>query len=186
MGRFEAGGAGGLGFADLADGAVADGLGLFAEAEREELNVGQLYLRAASKMAMPSASEAAMGLSINVGFPALKHCSACSRCGRPSFVSSSTKSTRFKSSSIESTTSTPIFLISSVYLGIRSVLDSISLLPWGYAATTLQFANSGGALSLFRSLVNASECEVSRPMMPIFSGSWATAERVTDMSSGRE
>src|SRR5947207_2919150 len=69
----------------------------FPKRSDDDENVGQLYFLAASKMAMASASEAAIGLSMYVGLPALKHGIACSRCGRPSLVSSSTQSTRFNS-----------------------------------------------------------------------------------------
>ena len=47
----------------------------------------------ASKIAMVSASEALIGLSMNIRLPALKTVRACSRCRRPSFVSSKTTST---------------------------------------------------------------------------------------------
>ena len=54
-----------------------------------------------------SASEPAIGLSMNSGLPAAITGRACSRCGRPSTLSSSTTSTFLSSSSIESTISTP-------------------------------------------------------------------------------
>jgi hypothetical protein len=68
---------------------------------------------------------------MKVGLPALKQGRACSRWGRPSFVSSSTQSTRFSSSSMESTISTSSFFISSIYPGTRSVLEAMSGLPLG-------------------------------------------------------
>ena len=64
-------------------------------------------------MAIASASEPATGLSMNTGLRALNTGLACSRCGRPSTLSSSTTSTFFSSSSIESTISTPYLSRSS-------------------------------------------------------------------------
>ncbi len=74
---------------------------------------GTLAFWAASKIAFVSASEAAIGLSINTRFPALNTFSACSRCKRPSLVSSNTTSTFRSSSSMEPTISTPSFFTSS-------------------------------------------------------------------------
>ena len=68
---------------------------------------GVLVVRASSKMAIASASEPATGLSMNTGLCAWKTGRACSRCGRPSTLSSSTTSTRARSSSIEPTIATP-------------------------------------------------------------------------------
>ena len=64
---------------------------------------------ARSKMAMASASEPATGLSMNTGLCARKTGRACSRCGRPSTLSSRTTSTFASSSSIDPTISTPYF-----------------------------------------------------------------------------
>ena len=69
-----------------------------------------LVLLASSKMAIASASEPATGLSMKTGLCAWRTGRACSRCGRPSTLSSSTTSTCDSSSSIEPTIATPILV----------------------------------------------------------------------------
>ena len=54
------------------------------------------------------------GLTMNMGFPAAMTSRACSRRGRPSFVSRNTTSTISHSSAIVSTTFTPSASTSSV------------------------------------------------------------------------
>ncbi len=137
---------------------------------------GVPYSRARSKMAIASASEPATGLSMKTGFFALRTGRACSRCGRPSTLSSRTTSTLASSSSIESTIATPYFSFSSrVKPATRFRLDGMSGLPPGYAATTRTPSSSGLGFSALSSFVNALTCEVSSPMIPAFSGDdWAS------------
>ena len=82
-------------------------------------------------MAIASASDPATGLSMNTGLPAFSTGITCSRCGRPSLVSSSTASTRSSRAGMSSTISTPRSLTSAVNFGTRLVLLSMSRLPRG-------------------------------------------------------
>ena len=88
--------------------------------------------RARSKMAMASASEPATGLSMNTGLRARKTGRACSRCGRPSTLSSRTTSTFDSSSSIESDDRDAVLLLSSrVKPATRSRLEGMIRAPAG-------------------------------------------------------
>ena len=93
---------------------------------------GVPYFSASWKIRTASASEPATGLSMKTGLWAFRTGSTCSRCGRPSTLSSSTTSTFPIRASIESTIST---LNSSrswrVKPSMRSRLDAMSGLPPG-------------------------------------------------------
>ena len=62
----------------------------------------------------------------------------------------------------------------SLYSGTREVLSGMSLLPWAKACVTRKPANLAASAGFFgpllKTVVKATTCEVSRPMMPIFFG----------------
>ena len=70
-----------------------------------------------------------------------------------------------------------------VYSGTRLVLSKISLLPWAKACVTRKpeyFVASAGFFGpLLKTLVNATTCDVSRPMMPTLFGVSAAQRDVT-------
>ena len=107
--RLQRAGAVGVAAEDVADlGVVAASLAMPGLNRSDELEkTGTLVSLASSKIAIASASEPATGLSMKTGLPALSTGRTCSRCGRPSTLSSSTTSTFSSSASIESTISTP-------------------------------------------------------------------------------
>ncbi len=131
---------------------------------------------ASLKIMIASVSEPAIGLSMKTGFLALKTGRTCSRWGRPSTLSSITTSTLSSNSSIDPTISTPCFSRKVVvYSPTRFRLEGMSWLPPGYAATTRTPARSPVAFGPLSSFVNATTCEVSRPMIPARSGLTAGA-----------
>src|SRR5439155_12790070 len=89
----------------------------------EELNTGVPVSLASRKISITSLSEPAMGLSINSGLRAFKTGLACSRCGRPSRLSSSTASTSRHSRSMLSYIRTPY--LSRNVLVYPSTLDQL-------------------------------------------------------------
>ena len=71
--------------------------------------MGTLASLASRKISITSGSEAAIGLSMNTGLRACNTGFTCSRCGRPSTLSSSTASTFLHNSSMLSYIFTPYF-----------------------------------------------------------------------------
>jgi len=82
-----------------------------------------------------SASEAATGLSIKIGFRAASTGAAWARCGRPSMLNNITASTLGSIASMESTISTPISRIAWVFFSMLSALNGMSGLNAATAAT---------------------------------------------------
>ena len=92
---------------------------------------GTWYFWAASKIAIASASEPAIGLSMKRRFARFHHFQGLLEV-RAAVVGLEQDDVNFlQESAIEPTISIPIFWKSFVYCGIRSVLDLMSALPRG-------------------------------------------------------
>jgi len=102
-----------------------------AKRSAELLKHGTWCSLASRKMVIASASEPAIGLSMNTGFRAAKTGRACARCGRPSMLRIITASDLAITFSMESTISTPSLRIGSTDLLRISMLIGTSRLPPG-------------------------------------------------------
>ncbi len=95
------------------------------------------WILASRAISMASSNVAASGLSINSGLCAAITCRACSRCTRPSTLSTSTASTFESNAGISGTISTPhLLLICAANPSTRLALLATSGLPPLKAATT--------------------------------------------------
>src|ERR1051325_9011222 len=138
-----------------------------AKRRPEELKIGTLAALASRKISIVSRSAPAMGLSMKTGLRGFKTGLTCSRCGRPSMLSSSTASTSRHISSMLPQIFTSYFSRRVLaYSSTREALEGMSGLPPLKAATTLAPETWALAAGLLSASVKATTCEVSQPMMP--------------------
>ena len=133
---------------------------------------GTFFSAARRKISIASARLPATGLSMNSGLPAAITGRACSKCLRPSRLSSNTASTRSSRAGIESTISTPP--LRSLLGVLRHATDAVGnvLAAAGKRGHHPHAGKLGAGVGIVDSaLVKAGTCEVSQPMMPIRSGS---------------
>ena len=134
----------------------------------DELNHGTPASLASRAISRASSSVAASGLSMNSGLCAAITGRACSRCTRPSTLSSSTASTLESSVAMSGTISTPYLradLLGVLLDAVDALLDILAAaLVGGHHARARDVIRRVG--SPFSSLVKAGTCEVSVPMMP--------------------